>query len=412
MPENTDRNLKSNFLWNTAGVVFSLVCQWLITVLVVRFSDDYVASGILSLAMSLANVFAMIALFNMRNYQVSDTENRFSQSEYLAFRLITVTFSLALLVVCALVLGYEPYVFFCIVGFMIVKLAESFADVLHGTAQRKWRLDVAGKSFIIRGALMLVSFVAVFPLTDNLALAIAVMAITNVLAVLLYDLPATLKIERLSIHAQTWRRSLPLFKVSLPMVIYGLAINSMMPVAKCILEAVRGEEALGVYGSVTTVATLIQTFVILIFTPLIGIFGEAHSRGDRRSLAYGVLKLVAMIGALTGVALLLVLFLGEPVMVLVFGEGISDFVYLLYPTVIISALTALVWMLGMVLVVMRGMASLLFGSILGFAVSTVLCAVLSRTTLYSGVNIGLAVGLCVTGVLYLCRFIYYVITGK
>ena len=42
-------SVKQNMLWNTAGSMVYLVCQWLITVFVVRLSDGYDAAGVLSL---------------------------------------------------------------------------------------------------------------------------------------------------------------------------------------------------------------------------------------------------------------------------------------------------------------------------------------------------------------------------
>lgn len=407
------RSIKSNFLWNTFGAVFFLACQWLITVLVVRFSSGYTEAGILSLAMSITNVFTVIALFNVRNYQVSDTENSFSQSEYLAFRIVTVTIALLLCVFTALIIGYEPYVFACIVGYMILKLTENFADVFHGIVQKKWRLDIAGKSFFLRGALMILSFIVVFPLTNNLWLAIFVMAFTNLAALFIYDLPATVRIEKLSLSSpETWKKTASLARICLPMVIYGLAINSMMPISKCILEAVHGTEALGYYSSVTTVSMLVQTFAMLVFTPLIGVFGEAYSNGNKRALCYTLIKLLFFIFIVTGAGLLLSFFFGEPVMAAVFGDGIIPYVYLLYPTVVISALTSLVWLLGMVLVVIRSMKSLLIGSAVGFVVSSVISLLLVRNTLFSGINIALILGFGIIDVIYLLRFLYYAIRGE
>lgn len=412
MEENKSR-IKSNFLWNTIGSLFFLVCQWLITVLVVRLSDDYTAAGTLSLAMSITNIFAIIALFNVRNYQVSDTENRFSQSEYLAFRTVTVSLAFLLCLITSFVLGYNAYTVACIIAYMVLKLTENYADVFHGIAQRKWRLDIAGKSLLFRGFLMILSFVIVFSLTKDLLSSIIIMALTNLLSLLVYDLNAVRRIERLSLRsADAWRRMRELFRICLPMVIYGIAINCMMPVSKCILEAVHGTEMLGYYSSVTTVSLLIQTFVMLVFTPLIGVFGEAFSKGDRVAIARTLLKLIIMIGAITAVGLGLSAFFGEFVMTLVFGDGITPYVYLLYPTVIISALTALVWLLGMVLVVMRSMKCLLAGSIAGFVLSLTLSLILVRSTLFSGINTALMLGFGLVGAIYLLRFIYYTIRGK
>ena len=196
------------------------------------------------------------------------------------------------------------------------------------------------------------------------------------------------------------------------MLVYGLAVNSMMPVAKCIMDAASGEQTLGVYSSITTVTMLIQTFVTLIFTPLIGGFGAAYAKGERSWLAHTLSKLVIIVAVITALAMLAVRFFGDFFMGLVFGEKILPYVYLLYPTVIISALSALTWLLGMVLVVMRSMKCLLVGAVLGFAIATVLSAVLCTRTTFSGVNLALAVGFAVIVVIYSARFVYYLMKSK
>ena len=63
---------KKNALWNAAGCIFYLGCQWLTTVLVVVLSTDYNNSGALAFAMSVGSMFASISLYKMRTYQVSD----------------------------------------------------------------------------------------------------------------------------------------------------------------------------------------------------------------------------------------------------------------------------------------------------------------------------------------------------
>lgn len=53
---------KRNTLWNAAGCIFYLGCQWLTTVLVVVLSTDYNNSGALAFAMSVGNMFASVSL--------------------------------------------------------------------------------------------------------------------------------------------------------------------------------------------------------------------------------------------------------------------------------------------------------------------------------------------------------------
>lgn len=403
--QQSNVNLKKNVIWNSVGAIFFLACQWLITVLVVRFSDDYNNAGILSLAMSITNIFAIIALFNVRNYQVSDKDN-FSSGEYIIHRLVTCLLAFILCLLTTLVSGYNIFVSVCILGFMILKLTENFADVFHGIAQKSWRMDIAGKSFISRGALIVISFTVGFLLTDNLAVAILAMAITNLLSLVLYDYRAVKKLERLDLKTSA-RRILVLSLICLPMVGYGLCIHSITPIAKCLLEAFHGTETLGYYSSITTVSSLIQSFSVIIFTPLIGLFAEHYEKNERRQIAKIIIKLFAMILGITVIAMLFVWLIGDFAMVLVFGESISPYVYLLYPTIIASALTALVWLLGMVLVVMRSMRTLLFGAVAGLVISVILSLVLIPSLVFDGTNIAIICGFAITGLIYLGKLIRY-----
>ena len=73
--------LKCNVLWNTIGTLYYLGMQWLTTVLVVRISGSYEDAGIYSLAVSITNIFYIIAMYNVRNFQVSDYKNEFIDVE-------------------------------------------------------------------------------------------------------------------------------------------------------------------------------------------------------------------------------------------------------------------------------------------------------------------------------------------
>ena len=66
--EHKKISMKASILWNSWGSIFYLGCQWLLTVLVVRLAGVE-ESGILSLAMSVSNIWYSLAVYGMRNYQ-------------------------------------------------------------------------------------------------------------------------------------------------------------------------------------------------------------------------------------------------------------------------------------------------------------------------------------------------------
>ena len=74
------KSIATNILWNTFGNIVYLVCQWLLSVVVVRISGSYADAGVLTLAISTTNIFATLAAFSVRNYQVSDLSEKYSRT--------------------------------------------------------------------------------------------------------------------------------------------------------------------------------------------------------------------------------------------------------------------------------------------------------------------------------------------
>ena len=85
-----DNNISKAFIWNTLGSGVYLGCLWLLNILVVRFGS-YSEAGILSLAISIANVVQSVSLAGIRNYQVSDVKERYSNYTYICVRYIIIT---------------------------------------------------------------------------------------------------------------------------------------------------------------------------------------------------------------------------------------------------------------------------------------------------------------------------------
>ncbi len=46
-------SLRNNIFWNTAGNIIYLICQWLLSVVVVRISGNYTDAGVLTLVTSI-----------------------------------------------------------------------------------------------------------------------------------------------------------------------------------------------------------------------------------------------------------------------------------------------------------------------------------------------------------------------
>ena len=56
--------VKNSIIYNTVGTFFYFFCQWAITVLVVKIGG-YSNSGILSITISMTNIFYMISMYGV-----------------------------------------------------------------------------------------------------------------------------------------------------------------------------------------------------------------------------------------------------------------------------------------------------------------------------------------------------------
>ncbi len=175
-------------LFYTIGSVVYYFCIWLTSILIVRLSG-YSDAGIYSLAFTVTASPAVVGLFNMRNYQVSDIKGEYSDSVYIFSRVITSVISVIVCVGLAGVYGYltQPKKFAVIMVYMLLKVVESMVDVYHGIFQKNARLDYAAVSFLLRGIGSLILFVGGYMVTQSLVASVLLMTIYSWIVMFIYD---------------------------------------------------------------------------------------------------------------------------------------------------------------------------------------------------------------------------------
>ena len=363
--------MKRNFIWYAAGNVIYLLCQWVITILV-PILGSFEEAGLLSVAMSVSATFQTVALFGIRNFQVSDIEEKYRDATYAGLRLITCGAAMLLCVGFSLINRYFGVQLLAILLFMTFRLSENYSDVLHGIVQRRRRLDLAGKSFALKGIGSLIFFVAGYLISGNLNVGLVLMTVFSLLSLAVYDMPSAQKLSRFRL-TDSMSRCCKLARETLPLCIYVFLYVSITTIPKLILEKQCGETVLGIYSSIFAPAMLLQSATAYLYNPFATSFAEFWQTKDRRAF-YGLFKKIALaILAVALLALLAAFFLGEFALVLVFGEEIRPHVGLFMPIVVVNIAIAYLGFFCMIAVILRVFRWLLAGCGIGFG----LCAVLT-----------------------------------
>ncbi|MBE5940070.1 MAG: lipopolysaccharide biosynthesis protein [Lachnospiraceae bacterium] len=351
--ESKKLSVKQNMLYNTIGSFVYLFCQWLITIVVVWFSN-YENAGILSLAMSVNNIFFTISTFGLKHYQVSDIENKYNDIEYVVTRCITCLSStfICLLFVLINSTHYSFYQSACIIVYFVFKISESFIDVFQGIQQKKYRMDFVGKSYIIRGILTLLSFTATIKLTGDLMISLLAMTLLSILITLAYDFNICKKLSDFSKKID-WKKICLLLKENFPLMINAVFMTGMVSVARFFLELYVGEEILGIYSSIATPTVIIQTACNMIYVPLVTEYAVYYSNKDEKSFKKLIFQVCGAFLAIFVVCTFGVLLLGNFGLKLLFGAEILKYSYLLLQTMIVTFMVAVMYWLSAILVVER-----------------------------------------------------------
>lgn len=382
-------SLKKNVMWNTVGSVFYQGCLWLMTVLVVRLSADYQNSGALAFAMSIGNIYTAVGTYTMRTYQVSDVTGRHSTSAYVALRIVTVIGGLVACSAYGIAISPSSSTLLVILSFLLFKADEAFVNVLYGCDQIAFRLDYVGKSQIIRGTLIVASFVAGMLLTQSLMLTLLLVFACCLLVTLAFDLPRTRGLVDSLRPSISRAECVGLLRECLPSVLGNVIGGLVVSTARQYFGIAYGEEALGIYASVATPCVIIQVLAQNLYTPLLGPIAEKYRNGDCPATRTAAIRLVLLVaGVALGISIALSL-VAEPLLTLIYGSSIAPYVNVLPLALVVMTGVALASVISDLLIVLGHLKTTLAVNGIAFAVSLLLVVPCTSAWYMNGLNVAL-----------------------
>lgn len=376
-----------NTVYYMIGLFVYLFSQWLMSILVVRLSGSYEEAGAFGIALSVTNVFFVISTFSLRNYQVADVNNRFSNSEYMTFRIITCAISVLVLPIYLTIMQYSIYTSFSVLCYMMIKTVEAIIDVIHSFFQKSWRLDLACKSYIIRGIVNLSVFSLAEFIFKNLVLSLFLTVVASLICTLLTDIKYCKSMFHLKIYFSN-PKLIKLAQCGLPLFVHGFLSILIYNVPRITAQKLCGEEMFGYYASVAAPTVVIQMVVNSIFSPCITVMSEQYAQKDRKLFKtimriQGIIFVVGLI-AVAGFSLL-----GNWFLEFMFGRGILAYVNLLVPAVVAAVLISIAAFVSAIFTVINHNVMMAVLEGIAFVISLILSLLLIDKFGLQGINYSL-----------------------
>lgn len=381
-----DRNekLKKSIIWNTIGSFAYFFLQWVITYLVTKLLD-FDNAAIFSLCMAVSNTVISLAAFGMRNYQVSDINDKFTDEVYIRSRILTCLIATVISIIWILLMGYKFYESICIIFYILFRMSEAFVDVYHGIIQKQLRMDIIGKSYMIRGISTTILFIITIRLTHNLLIGIISMIFAAFIPIYFYD---NHKVKDFIKKKRSCKQDdvVKLLLLCAPITIYFMLINLIPGIPRFFIKDILGKYLLGVYSSIAIPAVVIQVCANYIFTPFVGIFSEYLNLKQFENFLKLLIKVLGAIIVLSVVVILGAFFLTDFGLKLLYTEKILPYSYLFLPILVFTSLISIALYLSTILIIFRNYIGLIIGPLISAIYCYFSCGFFIRKQGLNGAN--------------------------
>lgn len=315
---------KNVLFWTVmSGVVYSLQ-SLLFLAIIQRVMKDEMA-GIYSAGFVVASQVLSIAKYCVRNYQVSDINEKYSFDDYFATRIVTCMLALMVGVIWVIIAGFDYETTIVAISLCVYKIADALSDVFEGLYQQKFRFDVSGKSQFVKDLLMIIQYVGMIVVTKNLILSTVVLAVFSLILLVVVDVPVSRRFVKwkLVFHRKhIWRILIACF---------ALFVSSFV---QAYLQQAPKYAIMGIDGGKVELAKFNELFMPVYLFSLVAGFSLRiwltkmtllHEEGNRKGLINIIFKQVFIIVGLMFVACTGMYFLGGPVLSAIYGTNLYGY---------------------------------------------------------------------------------------
>lgn len=396
-----------NTVLNTYGTLIYFFFQWLSTILIVRLSG-YADAGIYSIAISTSNIYYCVASYGIRNYQVSDVVEEFTDRDYLLIRLITILISLILFLCSIPLLHYEHYVLLCLLMYLFFKYGETITDLLFGYFQKYDKYKQIAVSYTFKGILPLLFFCATLAFKHNLLMAIGSMLVVYFLIIVFYDYGV---IKNHLDFKRSQFTGMILLKRCLPLMLYNLMVPVLNFIMRFFIKNHFGITLLGYFSSITMLLSILSVLVSSIFVTIIPQIAILYYEKKNKEILFIIRRILSILCCLLIIGLILGKFFGPFVFSIVFGKEIINYIYLLPLTIVSGVLLSMVSFLNSILISVRKILNVLIAVFMTVFIYLLLIDLLINLYSMNGALLALVISLLIS-LLYLVITNLFILENK
>lgn len=312
---------KSEVIWNSISSVVSSMLSAVLLLFCTRINGT-VAAGIFSIAFATSVILNAIGDYGVRVYQVTDVNRKYKFGEYLGLRAVVVTIMFVIGSIFVFVSGYEPEKLIICLLLILFRVIDNLSETYQGEFQIQGRLDIGSKSVVIRNISAMIAFFITDIIIKNIVISTLVLFVTNLVLFLLYDLNKIKEFTSEKINFDINSVKL-LLKECFPICISTLLSLYITNAVKYAIDGVKDYDMQTYYNIIYLPTFTINLASLFIIRPMFKTFGEYWNSGKTKEFTKIIIILILLIIVITILIELVCMFLGIPILNLIYGVDLN-----------------------------------------------------------------------------------------
>lgn len=373
--EYEDHATRRDYLWNTLGTAVWGMAFPLLTIVSTQLVGAEEA-GKFSIAFVTGTLIMIACNYGVRNFQVSDINEKTSFASYQLNRWLCGALALACGLVYSSARGYDAQMATIGLGVYLYKVIDGVADVYEGRLQQADKLYLAGMSQMLRSAGVIAVFSMALFLTRSMPIAAMAMGIAAIASLVLVTAPLAL-LETEKSRRVSLREVGHLFIQCAPLFGALFLFNLIESMPKFVMEGTLAYKYQLYFNALFFPAQAILLSIGFIYKPqLLRLSSIWANPRKRRRFDLIIVAVMALIVVITSVCAAFMAGPGIPLMSFMYGLNFERYRTLALLMVVAGGVTAAIDFLYAIITVLRHAGDVTKIYLICFAVSVVLPVIL------------------------------------
>ncbi len=383
--------------------------QTVIILMVISRIDNVTDAGNFVIAYAIANLLIMIGKYGVRQFQVSDINEKYTFKTYYTHRFLTVF----LMIISSffyvsfyfLIGAYNTEKAICIILICCSKAIDAFEDVIHGMFQQHGRLDISGKILSLRLIVYTIEFMIIYFFSHNLLLTSLICFVTT-LFLCIYFNKSSLVGFCYEVGDCNKKSLYGLSKECFPLFVSTFLMAYVANAPKYSIDIVLTNEQQAMFNYIFMPVFVISLLSTFIYQPMINTLAIIWQKNDLKLFWKMILRQILIIFCFTFIVIGVAYFLGIPVLSIVYAADLSQYKNDLLILLLGGGMLAIINFLTMVITVTRYQKHLIWGYLF---ISILFLLLGKKIAFYFGVT-GISLFYSISmAVLTLIFFIYVIV---